>query len=135
MMLIGLFIILAVVLIAPFSVKIIEEELEIFLFVIGCIAVTITSQWGLSLLKEALRAPLAIASAVFVFGLLFKTLQKTIAHTIKGIAGAIGVKLFTFLLIVLLGFLSGIITAIIAALVLVEITICLALKENTKSPW
>ena len=54
MIFMGLFIILAVVLILPFSVKVIEEELEIFLFVIGCVAVTITSQWSIFLIKEAL---------------------------------------------------------------------------------
>ena len=70
MIIIGLFIILAVVLIAPFSVKIIEEELEIFLFVIGCIAVTITSQWSVFLIKEALIEPIKITLAVFIAGFL-----------------------------------------------------------------
>ncbi|MDD5611365.1 MAG: DUF1646 family protein, partial [Candidatus Omnitrophica bacterium] len=50
----GLFIILATVLFAPFKVKKIEEELEIFLFIMGCLTVTITAQWRLSLIEEAL---------------------------------------------------------------------------------
>lgn len=130
MIFIGLFIILAVVLIAPFSVKKIEEELEIFLFVIGCIAVTITSQWSVSLIKEALIEPIKITLAVFIAGFLFRVLQKSIARSVNKIADAIGVKLFAFLVIVILGILSSVITAIIAALVLVEIITHLTLERK-----
>lgn len=132
MIFIGLFIILAIVLIAPFSIKIIEEELEIFLFVIGCIAVTVTSQWSLPLLKEALVEPIRIALAVFIAGFLFRALQKSIARNVNKIADAVGVKLFAFLVIVILGFLSSVITAIIAALVLVEIISHLTLERKNE---
>lgn len=130
MIFIGLFIILAVVLIAPFSVKVIEEELEIFLFVIGCIVITITSQWSIPLIKEALIEPLKITLAVFVAGFLFRASQKSIARNVNKIADAIGVRLFAFLIIVMLGLLSSVITAIIAALVLVEIVSHLTLERK-----
>lgn len=132
MIFIGLFIILAVVLIAPFSVKKIEEELEIFLFVIGCIAVTITSQWSVFLIKEALIEPIKITLAVFIAGFLFRISQKSIARSVNKIADAIGVKLFAFLVIVILGILSSVITAIIAALVLVEIVAHLTLERKNE---
>ena len=128
----GLFVILAVVLFVPFLVKKAEEELEIFLFMMGCIAVTITSQWSASLAKEALIEPIKITFAVFIAGFLFKIFQKPIAHNVNKTADAIGVKLFAFLLIVLLGFLSSVITAIIAALVLVEIIACLTLDRKNE---
>jgi len=134
MIFIVLFIILAIVLIAPFSVKIIEEELEIFLFVIGCIAVTVTSQWSGFLIKEALIEPLKITLAVFIAGFLFRVLQKSIARSVNKIADAIGVKLFVFLVIVMLGFLSSVITAIIAALMLVEIVTHLMLERKNEVP-
>jgi len=132
MIFIGLFIILAVVLIAPFSVKIIEEELEIFLFAIGCIAITVTSQWSGSLIKEALIEPLKITLAVFIAGFLFRALQKPIARSVNKITDAVGVKLFAFLVIVILGLLSSVITAIIAALVLVEIITHLTLERRNE---
>ncbi|MDD4893927.1 MAG: DUF1646 family protein [Candidatus Omnitrophica bacterium] len=132
MIFISLFIILAVVLIAPFSVKVIEEELEMFLFVIGCIAITVTSQWSMPLIKEALVEPLKITLAVFIAGFLFRVLQKYIAHSINKIADAIGVKFFVFLVIVILGLLSSVITAIIAALVLVEIITHLTLERRNE---
>jgi len=127
-----LFIILAVVLIAPFSVKIIEEELEIFLFVIGCIAITVTSQWSMSLIEESLIEPVKITLAVFFAGLLFRTLQNTIAHSVHKITDAIGIKLVAFLVIVILGLLSSVITAIIAALVLVEIITQITLEKKNE---
>jgi len=130
MVFLGLFVILAFVLFAPFSVKIIEKELEIFLFVMGCIAVTITSQWSMGLVKEALVEPIKITLAVFVAGILFKSFQKAIADNVNKMADAIGIKLFAFLVIVVLGFLSSVITAIIAALLLVEITTCLTVDRK-----
>ena len=134
MILIGLLFILAVVLIAPFSVKIIEEELEIFLFVMGCIAITITAQWNMPLVKEALIEPAKITLAVFIAGLLFRVLQGPIAHRVNKITDAIGVRLFAFLVIVILGFLSSVITAIVAALILVEIITHLTLERKNEIP-
>jgi predicted cation transporter len=128
----GLFVILGVVLFAPFSVKKVEEELEIFLFVMGCIAVTITKQWSTFLIGEALIEPVKITLAVFVAGFLFRIFKRSIAGNINRIVDALGVRLFSFLLIVILGFLSSAITAIIAALVLVEIITHLALDRKSE---
>jgi predicted cation transporter len=126
----GLLVILAIVLLAPFSSKIIEKELEIFLLVMGCIAVTITSQWSAVLALEALTEPIRITIAVFLAGFLFSFFQKSISHNVNRIADAIGVKLFAFLMICGLGFFSSVITAIIAALVLVEIVSHLMLDRK-----
>lgn len=130
MVLIGLFAMLAVVLFAPFSIKIIEEELEIFLFIMGCIAVTITSQWHMAVVREALSEPVKITLAVLIAGFLFNIFKDAIANNVNRIADAIGIKLFAFLLIIVLGLLSSIITAIIAALILVEIISHLTLKRE-----
>jgi len=132
MIFIGLFFILAVVLIAPFSVKIIEEELEIFLFARGCIAVTLTAQWSMPLIRESLVEPVKITLAVLVAGFLFRVLQRLIARRVNKIADAVGVKLFAFLVIVILGLASSAITAIVAALVLVEIISHLTLKRKNE---
>jgi predicted cation transporter len=132
MIFIGLFGILAIVLFAPFLVKKVEEELEIFLFMMGCVAVTITYQWDVHLLKEALIEPIKITLAVFIAGFLFRAFQKSIAHNVNKIADAVGIKLFAFLVIVALGFLSSAITAIIAALVLVEISSYLTLDRKNE---
>ncbi|OIO36151.1 MAG: cation transporter [Candidatus Omnitrophica bacterium CG1_02_44_16] len=129
-MIMGLFFILLAVFLAPFFVKKIEEELELFLFIMGCIAVTITSQWSMELAGEALVEPIKITLAVLIAGLLFRYFQKFVAHNVNKSAGRIGVKWFAFLAIVLLGLISSVITAIIAALLLVEIISYLSLDRK-----
>ena len=108
------------VLFLPFTIKKVEEELEIFLFVMGCLAVTVTSQWSLHLIEEGLVEPIKITVAVFLAGIVFRSLQKYIATHVNKIVQTLGVKVFAFLLIVVLGLLSSILTAIIASLILVE---------------
>ena len=68
MVFLGLFVILAIVLLAPFLIKKAEEQLEVFLFLMGCLAVTITCQWEPLLIKEALVEPVKITLAVFIGG-------------------------------------------------------------------
>lgn len=126
----GLFLILGVVLFAPFLIKKIEEELEIFLFIMGCLAVTITAQWDSILVREALLEPINITFAVFIAGLVFRFFQKPIEHRVNKLACRLGLKLFVFILIIILGLISSVITAIVAALVLVEIVSCLGLKRK-----
>jgi len=132
MIIIGLFAILILVLFLPFLLKKVEENLEAFLFIMGCVAVTITVQWSAQLIKEALVEPIKITLAVFFAGLLFRLLQKQIAHNVNKILNKLGVKLFAFLVIIILGLLSSAITAIIAALVLVEIISHMALDRKNE---
>jgi len=126
---IGLLAVLTAVLFAPFLVKKVEENLEIFFFIAGTAAVTITAGWTKTLVEEALVEPVKITLAVFAAGFIFKALQKQIAGHIQALVKAAGIKLFVFFLITLLGFISGAISAIIASLVLVEIVRCMDLDR------
>jgi predicted cation transporter len=132
MVFLGLFAILIMVLFAPFLVKKVEEELEIFLFIMGLVAVTITAAWSTALMREALSEPVKITLAVFIAGFLFRVFQQPVVRNVNKIAAALGIKLFAFLVIVVLGILSSVITAIIAALVLVEIISCLMLERKNE---
>lgn len=129
---IGLLVILFLVFVLPFSIKKIEEELELFLFIMGVIAVSITKQWEIHLIKEALVEPVKITVAVFIAGILFNLLQNLLANNVNKIVKLIGIKLFIFLIIILLGFSSSIITAIIASLILVEIISHLKLDRESE---
>ncbi len=81
---IGLFAIFLIVLIAPFKVKMVEKNLEAFLFVMGAAAVTITSKWfvdgalNMELISTAAEEPIikGIVPAVLVAGLIFFYGQK-----------------------------------------------------------
>ncbi len=129
----GLFIILLAALAVPFFVRKVEEQLEIFLFVLGCLAITITGQWNMALMKEALVEPVKITVAVLIAGMLFRAFQKPLADNVNRMAGAVGIRLFVFLVIAALGLLSSVITAIIAALLLVEIVSALKLDRQKES--
>jgi predicted cation transporter len=125
-----LFAILLLVLFMPFLVKKVEENLEIFLFTMGVLAVTVTSQWALPLVEEALVEPIKITAAVLVAGFLFRLFRPAVRKAVDSAVAGIGVKAFAFAVVVLLGLVSSIITAIIAALILVEVIDCMKLDRK-----
>jgi predicted cation transporter len=131
-MFIGLYLILLAALVVPFFVRKVEEQIEVFLFILGCVAVTITSQWSSHLVKESLFEPVKITLAVLVAGCLFRFFQRAIADNVARAVRALGVRRFAFLTIAALGLLSSCITAIIAALVLVEIISVLTLDRKSE---
>jgi predicted cation transporter len=137
----GLFAIFLIVLLGPFLVKKIEHNLEVFLFSMGVIAVTVNSlflkassntgigaegtlpNWNFHLVERALVDPVEISLAVLFAGLIF--------HYGRGHIRTIMQKIMVFTVIVMLGLLSSVITAIIAALFLVEIISALKLSRKT----
>jgi predicted cation transporter len=62
--------ILAMFLFLPFLARRIEENLEVCLFAMGSIAVTVGGQWSTQLIAEVLVEPIKITAAVLVVGLL-----------------------------------------------------------------
>ncbi len=151
----GLFAIVLIVLVGPFMVKKIEHNLEAFLFVMGVLAVTISSfynketlmatlgytqhqaeliGWNIDLVMEAVEEPLikGIVPAVLVAGLLFHYGKNTVQNTMNSITKVVPVKIIVFLIVSILGLFSSVITAIIASLLLVELMNCLPLDRQTK---
>lgn len=128
-----LFLIMGAVLVLPFASHRVEEELEIFLLVMGSLAVTTSRLWSGHLALEALREPIKISLAVLVFGYAFKRLR---GHLRRGVAKAslrIGIPALLFLTVAGLGLLSSVVTAIIAALALVEIISALNLPKANET--
>lgn len=117
----------------PFLIKKVEHNLEIFLFVMGILAVTISGLWSFHLIEEAFVEPVKITVAVGVAGLIFKKFQNKIRNKITMIADKMGHKLFLFCLVVILGLASSVITAIIASLVLVEIITGLKYEKKVET--
>ena len=136
MVITGLLIILLMVFILPFLVKKVEHNLEVFLFVMGVLSVTVSSMWSSGLVKESLMSPVnlhhPIVEVVFVSALIFKFLRPSIHHNIGRLASVLGYKWFIFLTVVMLGLVSSIITAIIASLLLIEIISVLKLDRKTE---
>jgi len=133
-MIIGLVIILILLLTLPFSFRIIEHNLEYFLFVMGISAAVISGALSMHLLQEILSNHLMyfITAAVLIAGLVFRVSVKKLKHLINYLLIKTSLKVFIFSLIVILGLISSFITAIIAALILVEIVHALPFKHKNK---
>jgi len=151
---IGLFVIVLIVLVGPFMVKKIEHNLEAFLFVMGVLAVTISSfyskealealgysehqmeliGWNMEIVMEAVKEPIikGIVPAVLVAGLLFHYGRSYAQKGMNSLTQVVPAKVIVFLIVVILGLSSSIITAIIASLLLVELMNCMPFERQTK---
>ena len=134
LMIIGLFIILALVLVLPFVVKLVEHNLEIFLFIMGLASVIVTRAFNLQLFAEILENSFLyfITGAVLVFGIIFIFIKDKVSALIGKVLKHVPVNVFMLIVIVILGLLSSVITAIIAALLLVEILNAIPIKRQQK---
>ena len=128
----GLIVILLLVLVLPFVFHKVEENLEVFLFIMGVAAAFISGEMTVPLLISALEHPIMIASAVFIAGALFYLLREYFARFMDYVFKKVPVPLVVFLVVVLLGFLSSVITAIIASIILVEIIFALPVERRHK---
>jgi len=148
---IGLLIIFILVLILPFRVKVIEHNLEVFLFSCGVAALTLSgliaisgeqTGWSQAVVQEALLSPLQVTSLfgipigivqiVLVFGLVIYFFYHRLQSAIVGMVDRFSLKWIIFLLIVVLGLVSSIISAILAAIILVEIVNALPVVKKAK---
>ena len=116
----GLAGVLLAVLVLPFSVRHVEEELEAFLLLMGAVAVTMTGQWSASLAHAALLDPLPLALAVLAAGALFHALRAQVAAWVQALRAWVGTAAAGAMLVLGLGLLSAGITALVAALVLAQ---------------
>jgi len=128
----GLLIILMLVLFLPFTVQKVERNLEVFLFIMGIAAASISGIMNEDLLKKALIDPIKITVAVLVAGLLTKWLHVQLEKSIQALSSALSPRIFAGLTVIVLGLVSSIITAIIAAIILVIIVNVLPLNRQSR---
>lgn len=126
----GLVIIVALVLVLPFAVRRVEKQLEAFLFIMGCLAVTISCLWSLHLVEKALVEPIKITLAVLVAGFIFRFIRPKVGAWAHAFARHFSYPLLFFIIVAGLGLLSSVITAIIAALILSEVVSSLRLHRS-----
>jgi predicted cation transporter len=146
-----LFCIFVVVLVLPFKVKMIEENLEMFLFVCGIAALSVASfatlngetfGWTNAIVIEALSAPIMITTVagipvgivqiVLIMGLFIYFAHTQIQAAIQTMVNRVHLSVIVFFLICGLGIVSSIISAILAAIILVEIVCALPLGRQEK---
>lgn len=146
--------IVLLVLVLPLTSRKVEHNLEIFLFVMGVLSITVSQVFSTGFIIEAtggslptpltspvitkeliikaLEEPIMITGAVLLFGILFKVFKDKINSVFNIIQRHVPMRLLFFLVVVILGLVSSIITAIIAALFLVEIINCLKLDRKSE---
>ncbi len=136
---IGLFSVFLAVLVLPFKVRRIEENLEPFFLFMGILAVTISGLWSFELVKEALTAPVCIGGlpvgifqVVLISGLVIYKYNRRIYGGFAKIMDEIGIRTFVFLTITLLGLISSVISVIVTAVVLSEIIAIVPVDRETK---
>ncbi|WP_291632511.1 DUF1646 family protein [Clostridium sp.] len=133
-MYIGLFVVLVLILVLPLTVKKFEEKIEVFLFMMGILAIFISKSNSVHFFLEVLTDHFLymITGAVLIGSFLFRYANKYIQKIIEDILTRVPLRLFVFLMIVIIGLISSIITAIIAALFLVEIIEMLPVSKKNK---
>ncbi|MBE1554708.1 putative cation transporter [Filibacter limicola] len=127
-----LLLILLLVLLLPFTMKSVEQNLEIFLFLMGIWAVLISQVVDIPLIIKSVKDPIHISLAVLFAGILFKWMQVPIEKGILRTSKAVPHRLFLGSIVITLGLLSSIITAIIAAIILVSIVGVLRLDRKSE---
>jgi predicted cation transporter len=132
MFLTGLVLILALVLFLPFLFHRVEENLELFLFIMGIGAASISGIMNFKLILQALEEPLMITGAVLAAGLLFHFMKEKFIRCSNWLLTKIALPVLIFGIILGLGLISSIITAIIAAIILVELIALLPVKKEQK---
>jgi len=130
----ALFFIAFLVLILPFKVKIVEHNLEVFLFIMGAAAVTVTNKWTTEVIMTAAEEPIikGIVPAVLVAGFIFLYGQKAFQNFMDGLVKKMNLGVIIFVSTFVLGLVCSVITAIISSLFLCEIANTLPLDRKNK---
>ncbi len=128
----GLLAIAAAVALLPLLVRKIGENLEPFLFVMGAAAVTVTSQWSVPLLREALTGPIKITAAVLAAGVVFHFIQEPLERGMTRLRARAGPKFLVCAIVALVGLCASFLTAIIASLIMVEMVSRLKLDQKAE---
>ncbi len=136
---IGLLIIFIAVLLLPFRIRKVEENIEAFFFLMGIIAVSISNLWSLELIKEAIRAPIMIGGlpigifqVVLFVGLFIHFYNREIYSGILRFLKRMGATSFVFILILVLGLISSLISVIVTAVILSEVVSTLPTEKRKK---
>jgi len=138
-MAVALIVLALLVLILPFKIKWCEHNLEVFFLIMGLLAVTISQQWSLELILEAIKSPVMIGSlpigifqVVLIFGLLIFFFYKPFYRAVQAIVDKLSIRIFIFLLILVLGLISSVMSVIVTSVILAEIVAALPLDKSNR---
>jgi len=105
----------------PFVSRWVESHLELFLLLVGAVAVTISGSWSGEFVKQTLSYPVNVAFIVLVVSVIFNNYSRYIFRVLFLFFRALEPRYSFALLIFLLGICSSLISVTVAALVLAEV--------------
>lgn len=126
-------VILLLLLIGPLAIHLIEQNIEIYIFIIGIVATLMGSGFDRRLVLKASEEPLLITLAVVIAGIVFSFSRHRLDRGFVRLRRRINRPLLAALATFVLAALAGIITAIVAALVLVEMVRLLHLQGEART--
>ena len=132
MMLLALGLILCAVLLGPVLIKPVERNIEIFFVIVGALTAAASGQSSWALLRTAATAPIALTTAVLVFGAIARLTRPALDRGVKRLLRLMSTRCIFFILTIVLGLLSSVITAVVAALILVEAISLLKLDRKSE---
>ncbi|MBI4279257.1 MAG: DUF1646 family protein [Armatimonadetes bacterium] len=114
-------VILGLVLALPLASPRVEQNLEVFLFIMGLLSVAAAGVASARLAWDAVTHPVPIAVAVLISGLLFQRLRGHVSLALVRLRLMLPLPVVVGVMITTLALASSVITVIIASLVLVEL--------------
>jgi predicted cation transporter len=126
-------VILLLLLIGPLAIHFIEQNIEIYIFIVGIVATLMGSGFDRTLVLKASEEPILITLAVVIAGILFSFSRHRLDRAFVRLRRRISRPLLAALATFVLAVLAGIITAIVAALVLVEMVRLLHLQGEART--
>jgi predicted cation transporter len=126
-------VVLLLLLIGPLAIHFIEQNIEIYIFIIGIVATLMGSGFDRRLVLKASEEPILITLAVVIAGIVFSFSRHRLDRAFVRLRRRINRPLLAALATFLLAALAGIITAIVAALVLVEMVRLLHLQGEART--
>lgn len=118
-------------LIIPLTVRWVESHLELFLLMVGTVAVTISGGWSSELLRRTLSAPVYVSFIVVVVSVIFNNYSRYIFRILFAFFKTLEPRYSFALLILFLGMSSSLVSVTVSALVLAEVLKVVNLEHIT----
>ncbi len=118
-------------LILPLTVRWVESHLELFLLLVGTVAVTISGGWSGQLVRHTLSSPVYVSFIVVVVSVIFNNYSRYIFRILFAFFRALEPRYSFALLILVLGMSSSLVSVTVSALVLAEVLKVVNLEHNT----
>jgi predicted cation transporter len=126
-------VILILLLFGPLAVRLIEENIEAYIFLLGVVAMMLGRGFDSEVALRAAGEPILLTVAVIGAGVLFSFTRHYLDRAFARLRRHISRPLLAGGSIFILGVLSSVITAIVAALVLVEVVGLLHLEGESRT--